>query len=209
MRASRRRNTVSGRPVAARAAAAGTGRGHHHGAAAGRDDDAARGRPADLAGQAVRSGISRGSAARPRAARWSRGNCVRRARRRSRRPGARAAAPDLRRRRRARSRHNKLKLFKLVKGPAVVARFDRLHRRERPRAQPAQRDPDGRRTGARLALLGVGRRIRLVATVPGDIPARVAFAPASACCRRRRTPPWAIGRTRRFRSEARWSGSSG
>lgn len=71
---------------------------------------------------------------------------------------------------------NKPKLFKLIRGAAVVARFDRLL------------DANDRAQNPRSVTLTVGSpalgwlssawngRIRLVVTVPGDLPARVALA---------------------------------
>lgn len=71
---------------------------------------------------------------------------------------------------------HKPKLFKLIKGAAVVARFDRLldanDRAQNPRSVTLTVDSPA------LGWLSSAwsGRIRLVATVPGDIPARVALA---------------------------------
>lgn len=71
---------------------------------------------------------------------------------------------------------HKPKLFKLIKGAAVIARFDRLLNEDDPKKNP-------RSVTLRIDSPALGRlssawngRIRLVATVPGDIPARVALA---------------------------------
>ena len=70
---------------------------------------------------------------------------------------------------------NKLKLFRLIKGPAVVVRFDRL-----PDTDPWQNPRSVTLTVGAPALgwlsSGWNGAMRLIATVPGDIPARVALA---------------------------------